>query len=306
MLIQTSEISNWRDLQKKVATLFLEMGYRTESPYIIELAGRGKKEVDVYVEDERASVNQIMLIECKSWSNRVPQDTVHSMHTVMHGAGANTGFIISKRGFQKGAREAAKSTNIHLLTWDELQHKFGRQWLAYQSEQLEKLIAELRGIDHIHLAQNEPIRTIHNNMVFRATGKSGELMDVLADIRMVLLASIAQPQRYDVSGPIEVSVHGDTPGAVVDSYRGYSLSLPSVRAYFEWIVPTARTCLERYRTLEQRSYAAFDSLQDDVSDAAFQRVLDEATEEMPIRVFRKSLGEEAYLALIKQYREKRT
>ena len=88
MLIPTSDIADWRDLQDKVAMFFAEMGYQTKSPRLVDLAGRGRKEIDVYVEDERASVNQIMLAECKSWSSRVPQDTVHSMHMVMQGAGA--------------------------------------------------------------------------------------------------------------------------------------------------------------------------------------------------------------------------
>ena len=140
MLIPTSDIEDWRDLQNKVAMLFTEMGYYAESPHTVELAGRGKKEVDVYIRDDRASVNQIMLVECKFWTQRISQETVHSMITVMGGAGANTGFIISKNGFQAGAREAARSTNIHLLTWDELQQKFGRQWFAYKSELLEKVL----------------------------------------------------------------------------------------------------------------------------------------------------------------------
>jgi predicted helicase len=73
-----------------------------------------------------------MLVECKFWDSSIPQDTVHSFHTVMTGAGANTGFIISKIGFQSGAYEAAqKNTNIHLLTWKGFQHKFGRQWYLY-------------------------------------------------------------------------------------------------------------------------------------------------------------------------------
>jgi hypothetical protein len=131
LLIPTSQIKNWRDLQDKVAMLFREMGYDATTPFTVDLAGRGKKEVDVYIHDPRASVNQIMLAECKFWETAVPQDAVHSFHTVMSGAGANTGFIISKVGFQSGAHEAAKNTNIHLLTWDDLQHKFGRQWYLY-------------------------------------------------------------------------------------------------------------------------------------------------------------------------------
>jgi predicted Mrr-cat superfamily restriction endonuclease len=111
LLIPTDQITDWQDLQNKVAQLFAEMGYRTTTPKVVDLAGRGRKEVDVYIEDPRASVNQIILIECKLWNTPVSQDTVHSMHTVMSGSGANTGFIVSKAGFQSGAHEAAAKTN---------------------------------------------------------------------------------------------------------------------------------------------------------------------------------------------------
>ena len=156
MLIPTSQIKNWRDLQDKVAMLFREMGYDATTPFTVELAGRGNKEVDVYIHDPRASVNQIMLAECKLWESAVPQDTVHSFHTVMIGAGANTGFIICKAGFQSGAYEAAQNTNIHLFTWEELQHKFGRQWCLYKSEARDRLVAEMRAIDRTYLDQFDP------------------------------------------------------------------------------------------------------------------------------------------------------
>jgi len=55
MLIPTSDIADWRDLQDKVAMFFAEMGYQTKSPRLVDLAGRGRKEIDVYVEDEQAS-----------------------------------------------------------------------------------------------------------------------------------------------------------------------------------------------------------------------------------------------------------
>jgi hypothetical protein len=114
MLIPTSAIADWRDLQGRVAMIFSEMGYYTETPRHVELAGRGKKEVDVYIKDERASVNQVMLVECKSWSSRVKQDAVHSMHTVMQGSGANTGFIIRRYGGDKSRRSVATQCSSNM------------------------------------------------------------------------------------------------------------------------------------------------------------------------------------------------
>src|SRR5690242_11426625 len=101
MLIPSSHLSDWQDLERHVCTLFQEMGYATEVQKSVHLGSKGSKAVDVYVRDDRASVNQIMLVECKNWSSKVPQGPVHEMHFVMQHSGANTGFIISKVGFQK-------------------------------------------------------------------------------------------------------------------------------------------------------------------------------------------------------------
>lgn len=304
MLIPTSDIANWRDLQDKVAMMFKEMGYYSKSPRVVELGGRGKKEVDVYIKDERASVNQIMLVECKFWSSNVSQDAVHSMHTVMQGSGANTGFIISKKGFQEGAPEAASSTNIHLLTWEQLQHTFGRQWYTYKSEMLEKVIAELRRVDHAHLAQFEPIMTMHNNMFFDSTGQCGDLSDVLVDIRMIILAAMAQPKTYDKPGPIQVQANADFPRSVVDSHGLHVVVLSSVRDYFDWIMPIAKELLAKYEALSKRAHEAFEALSDSEGDAAFERSLYAMAEETPIRVFRKYLDEKTYTSLLAQLRRK--
>jgi Restriction endonuclease len=300
LLIPTSQIENWHDLQDKVAMLFREMGYEATTPFTVDLAGRGKKEVDAYIHDPRASVNQIMLAECKFWESTVPQDTVHSFHTVMNGAGANTGFIISKAGFQSGAYEAAKSTNIHLLTWDELQHKFGRQWYIYKSEARDRLLAELRAVNRGYLDQFDPA-PISNTMFFNATGVSGDLHDILVGIRVALFAAMAGPSAYDVPGPIEVQVFNDGfPGATTDCWGLPTLMLADVREFFNWLESYGREQLDRLEALRIRAHRSFDELPDDAAEAAIANMLRRHVEDMPIRTFKEALGDETYNRLINQ------
>jgi hypothetical protein len=298
LLIPTSQIENWHDLQDKVAMFFREMGYEAATPFTVDLAGRGKKEVDVYIHDPRASVNRIMLVECKFWESTVPQDTVHSFYTVMNGAGANTGFIISKAGFQSGAYEAAKSTNIHLLTWHELQHKFGRQWYLHKSEARDRLVAELRVVDRAYLDQFDP-SPIHNTMFFAATGLLGDLYDVLVDIRVVLMATTAGPLAYDVPGPIEVQVYDGFPGASANRWGVPTLMLEGVREFFEWAESYGRAQLDRFEALRVRAHRSFDELPDGGA-AAFANSLKSFVEESPIRTFKEALGDKTYNRLISQ------
>ena len=77
-----------------------------------------------------------------------------------------------------------RSTNVHLLKWEELQHKFGRQWYLYRYEQAEKIVADIRRIDGIFLEQFSP-GSISNWMQYNATGRDHELLDLLADMRVV-------------------------------------------------------------------------------------------------------------------------
>jgi hypothetical protein len=53
---------------------------------------------------------------------------IHSFRTVISDFGAHHGFIISRAGFQAGAKEAVTKTNLDLLTFDELQSLFFDRW----------------------------------------------------------------------------------------------------------------------------------------------------------------------------------
>ena len=69
------------------------------------------------------------MCECKFWKNNIPQTVVHSLKSVVNDFGATNGFIISKVGFQSGAKEAVDKSNITLLTWSDFQELFLSKWL---------------------------------------------------------------------------------------------------------------------------------------------------------------------------------
>jgi hypothetical protein len=118
---------DWRGLQNMVARLFTELGCAVEIGKKVGLV-RGFKEIDVDVRDPTSTPSSRYLCECKFWSKAVPQEVVHSFRTVVADCGAHRGFIISRTGFQSGAREAARNTNLELLTFNELQTIYFRRW----------------------------------------------------------------------------------------------------------------------------------------------------------------------------------
>lgn len=118
---------DWRDLQDLTGQLFTEMGCQVEVSKTVKLV-RGQKEIDVWVQDPSTAPATRYLTECKFWEARVDQEVVHSFRTVVADYGAHRGFIVSKVGFQSGARVAAQDTNIDLLTFEELQQVFEQRW----------------------------------------------------------------------------------------------------------------------------------------------------------------------------------
>lgn len=123
----TQQPKNWKDLQNKVNFIFTSIGLLSEKEKIIETP-RGEIELDVYAEDPQSIDKIKYLIECKNWNKKVPQTIVHAFTTVMNETGSNIGYIISKNGFQKGAIEYTKSTNIRLFTYDEFQSHYFEIW----------------------------------------------------------------------------------------------------------------------------------------------------------------------------------
>jgi hypothetical protein len=133
------EPQTWLDLQNYVAQLFHELGFQdVKSPH--KLVGiRTTKEVDVYAVDASAVPPIRIACECKNWNSAVPQGVVLEFRSVLEDSGINRGFVISKLGFQSGARDAAKNTPIVLLSFEGLTQLFFDAWLKAMSARLDRL-----------------------------------------------------------------------------------------------------------------------------------------------------------------------
>jgi restriction endonuclease len=117
-MIFSGEPTDWFDLQNKVAQIFNEIGCIVEEEKEI-VTTRGSVNVDVYVQDITKLPNLTYICECKHWESSIPKSIVHSFRTVIADYGAHVGYMISKKGYQSGAYEAAAWTNIMLLTWND-------------------------------------------------------------------------------------------------------------------------------------------------------------------------------------------
>ncbi len=137
MHFTNTEPNTWIDLQDKVTQYLNEAGYKAVSPRTINTV-RGFVEVDVYIEAPDELIKRI-ICECKYWKTPVSKEKVHAFRTVVADSGAALGIMISKEGFQKGAIEAAKLSNVILLTWDQFIALISRKWMREQTMILRKI-----------------------------------------------------------------------------------------------------------------------------------------------------------------------
>jgi len=119
---------DWRDLQERTAAILRECGFDAQTDVSIEHV-RGTSDLDVRAED-KSPPPRLVICECKLWGKPVNKSTVHAFRTVVGDAGADTGYLISSKGFQSGAIESAKSTNVKLVTWEEFQRVFVDRWFG--------------------------------------------------------------------------------------------------------------------------------------------------------------------------------
>jgi hypothetical protein len=294
MLIPTASIVDWRDLQERTRQLFTEMGYIAEVSKQAPLAGRGEKEIDVYVTDPNASYNRIYLVECKFWESRVAQETVHAFKTVMEETGANTGFIVSKAGFQRGAGEAARFTNINLLTFDELQHAYGNEWYRKQRAKLEDEVRRLRQFHTLHFDQWNMLG-FPNNMFFRTDAQRERLIRFQHWITKILLNSSSRwPESYQGPEPVKAANNPADPDEGVSGWFEY----PTVRAYFASIIDAAKRCADEFDAFTKEARSGFDALPDEEQGAAHDLGLSLLREELPLRVLKPHLEPEEFARLL--------
>lgn len=123
-----SPIVDWKDLQNKVCLLLNQIGLIAECEKKMATP-RGVVEVDVYAIDPNSIDTISYVIECKNWNNSINQSIILSFTAIMNETGCNIGYIVSKKGFQTGARNYTKNTNIKLFTFEELQKHYFKIWM---------------------------------------------------------------------------------------------------------------------------------------------------------------------------------
>ena len=113
---------DWKQYQEEVAAFFRSLGFKAEVNHVVE-GVRSKHAIDVYVTFERWGLLHTWIVECKLHARAVTKADVETLKSIASEVGASLGFLLSESGFQSGALDAARKTNVVLSSLEELRTK---------------------------------------------------------------------------------------------------------------------------------------------------------------------------------------
>lgn len=171
-LITSIVPDGWKELETLVAAILNECGMDARHQVNLDLP-RGNVDVDVYAEETVDGIVHRIVCECKNWKHNIPKEVVHAFRTVMQETGANRGYIISRMGFQSGSVEAAKATNVNLVTFEEFQERYFDKWYRHRCRAIEDRIGDFNtyyepiGAPGYHLLQSDDERAAYDEVLNR-------------------------------------------------------------------------------------------------------------------------------------------
>lgn len=107
--------ADWRVYQEATAEVFRRLGCNALVDYRAK-GVRATHDIDVYATFLRSGILCTWVIECKLWKTRVPKEKVLALKSIIDDLGADRGIMVSEVGFQPGAQDAARGSNITLVT----------------------------------------------------------------------------------------------------------------------------------------------------------------------------------------------
>lgn len=109
----------WKQYQEDVAEFYRSLGLDAQVEEVIE-GVRGRHEIDIAVRGRRAGMEFLWVVECKAWKSNIPKEKVMALASIVDDVGADRGLLLSEKGFQAGAINAAHRSQVKLTSLAEL------------------------------------------------------------------------------------------------------------------------------------------------------------------------------------------
>lgn len=111
-----NENTEYEKLSQEIyQTLIDEQGLTINVQHNKKIRGKAcKHQIDVFWEYTIAGIENRVAIECKNYSNSISLGRVRDFFGVLHDTGISNGIMITRVGYQKGAKEFAEHYGIYL------------------------------------------------------------------------------------------------------------------------------------------------------------------------------------------------
>ncbi|OLF54639.1 restriction endonuclease [Pseudomonas chlororaphis] len=144
----------WYEFQELIAEHFRSLGASASTNVSLE-GVRTQHNIDVLVVTKFLGVDVKWIVEAKFWKTNVPKEKVLALRSIVEEVGADRGFLISEKGFQSGAVDAAFRTNVELVTFGDLKERTKN---IVQSEMLKAFEARADLLSKRYFSHSKSVR----------------------------------------------------------------------------------------------------------------------------------------------------
>ena len=149
-----NEKPDWYRFQETICDHFKSIGARAETNVRVQ-GTRTTHDIDILVKTKFLGQDLLWIVEAKKWNSKINKLQVLGLRTIVNDVGADKGFIISEKGFQSGAIEAANNSNIKLTNLSQLITETKE---LIQSEIINSYKKRLYLIEHRYWSHDKKIR----------------------------------------------------------------------------------------------------------------------------------------------------
>lgn len=114
----------WYQYQEEIKDYFQSLGLNAKTNVPIQ-GIRTTHNIDVCIDFSFIGFDITWLVEAKYWNSKVNKNVVLAFRQILDDIGADKGIIISNIGFQKGAIDTSKNTNVILRTFEQIKKETG-------------------------------------------------------------------------------------------------------------------------------------------------------------------------------------
>lgn len=152
---------HWKQYEKMVAAVIAgqlieesgshDVKWNEKYPY-----DYGEKQIDVLVKSKDGDGEVTTLVECKHHDNRIEQDILASMAFYLQHSDADQAVVVSKNGFQEGARNIAEGCGIRIFEIGELEDEEDDPRPIFADMEVTLGLPEYRHVVRVHPASESP------------------------------------------------------------------------------------------------------------------------------------------------------